>query len=326
MQADIERYLEDVIAAEKSFETQLQGFAKEATLPEAQRMFQEHALETKIQYELLTSRLQALGGGTSTVKSFLAHMFNMEPKAAQVGHKEEERTTQNLIMAFSVENAEVAMYEALVIAAEISGDRQIGDIAREIQAQERQTAEKVWSVIARSATQAFAAVRQDGTETKDIIVRYLQDPEAAERNFEDALASFSKMGDQPSVQSLLATMSRKAKTQHQRLEGRLRGLGASPSTMKSMLAHVLAFTPVSAQMGHEESEKSTQHLMITYSAAAAEMGMYEALAASAAAAGDQTTEALARQLQAEEKDDHRLAWEQLPASARASYQSLVRHA
>jgi ferritin-like metal-binding protein YciE len=327
METTIKRYLEDAIAAEKSFETQLKGFAEEATLSEARSMFEQHAAETRVQYETLTSRLNELGGSTSTVKSFLAHMFNMAPKAAQIGHVAEERTTQDLIMAFSVENAEVAMYEALFVAADLAGDRPTADLARRIQAQEQQTADKVWSVIAHSAAQGFAAAQQhQGTGSKDVLIRYLQDAEAAERNFEDALASFSKMGDQPAVKSLLSTMSRKALTQHERLEARLRTLGSSPSTAKSILAHVLAFTPVSAQMGHEESEKSTQHLMITYSAAAAEMGMYEALAASAAAAGDRATESLARQLQSEEKEDHRLAWQQLLASARESYQSLPSHA
>jgi ferritin-like metal-binding protein YciE len=118
-------------------------------------------------------------------------------------------------------------------------------------------------------------------------------------------------------------MSSKARTQHERLQRRLEELGGSPSTSKRALAHLLAFTPLSAQLGHDESEKNTQHLMITYSAAAAEMAMYEALAAVAAAAGDTETAALARELQAEEKEDHRLAWERLSQSARTSSREVL---
>jgi ferritin-like metal-binding protein YciE len=62
--------------------------------------------------------------------------------------------------------------------------------------------------------------------------------------------------------------------------------------------------------------------MITYSAAAAEMAMYEALAVVATEAGDETTAKLARELQAEEEEDHRLAWEHLPNSARSSFQEV----
>src|SRR4051812_8624924 len=122
MDHPIRRYLEDAIAAEKSFETQLNTFAEEATSPRARTLFEQHAVETRQQYEDLTSRLNALGGSTSTLKSFLANLFNTAPRTAQLGHDERERTTQDLIMAFAVENAEVAMYEALTIAAEAVGD------------------------------------------------------------------------------------------------------------------------------------------------------------------------------------------------------------
>ena len=167
MENTINRYLEDAIAAEKSFETQLEGFAKEASLPDVQRMFQQHAGETRTQYELLTSRLEALGGSTSGIKSFLAHLFNSAPKVAQAGHEEEERTTQDLMMAFAVENAEVAMYEALFVAAEMAGDAETAALARRIQAQEQETADKVWKVIAPSATQAFEALRsRDNSQTR----------------------------------------------------------------------------------------------------------------------------------------------------------------
>ena len=92
------------------------------------------------------------------------------------------------------------------------------------------------------------------------------------------------------------------------------------STGKSFLAHLLAFTPVTAQLGHTGSEKSTQHLMITFAAASAEMGMYEALATAAKDCGDAVTERLARELQQEEMEDHTLAWDALPPTARESAQ------
>ncbi|MBV8817439.1 MAG: DUF892 family protein [Acidobacteriaceae bacterium] len=326
MDNPITRYLEDAIAAEKSFETQLNGFASEATLPVVRQMFEQHAVETRQQYEKLTAQLEALGGSTSTLKSFMAHVFNMAPKAAQLGHTAEERTAQDLMMAFAVENSEVAMYESMIMAAESYGDTETAQLARMIQQQEQDTAKKVWNAIAPAAVAGFESAV--GTETdgaRAVIIRYLEDVEAAERNFEDALASFSKMGEQPEVQSLMSMMSSKARTQHQRLQARLEALGGSPSTMKSMLAHMLAFTPVSAQMTHDDSEKSSQHLMITYAAASAEMAMYESLAASATRAGDQQTAQLARQLQTEEQEDHRLAWERLAQSARQSAQTVAHH-
>lgn len=319
MEYPIRRYLEDAIAAEKSFETQLRGFAEEATYPGASMAFATHSAETKVQHERLTARLRVLGGEPSTIKSALAHLFNMAPHIAQIGHEAEERTTQDLIMAYSMENAEVAMYQAMAVAAEPFDDTETAELARSIQQQERETASKVWKLIGPSAEQAYLkAISGDSANAAPTIARYLQDAEAAERNFETALASFSKTGDQPEVRSLLAMMSAKARTQHERLQARLHALGGGTSTGKSILGHMLAFPPVTAQMGYAASEKNAQHLMITFAAASAEMGMYEALACAAAVSGDQETAALARELQAEEKRDHELAWEHLEQSARTA--------
>jgi ferritin-like metal-binding protein YciE len=151
----IRHYLEDAIAAEKSFETQLQAFARQGDDEEVEAVFAIHAAETRRQYERLTARLQQLGGSVSTAKSFFAHIFGLAPKPAQVGHAPEERTTQNLVMAFTVENSEYAMYEALAAAAEAAGDTTTETLAREIQAEEKQTAEKIWRFIPSRAKIAF---------------------------------------------------------------------------------------------------------------------------------------------------------------------------
>lgn len=161
---------------------------------------------------------------------------------------------------------------------------------------------------------------------QETIVRYLQDAEAAENNFEDALLAFSKTGDQTRVQDALANMSRKAGTQHQRLRARLHALGAKPSGPKSALAHALAFGPAIAQVGQSAGEKNTQHLMITIAAAAAETAMYQALATAAAAADDPETEQLARELQQEERQDYQTAAMLLRESALDSFQRSQRSA
>jgi ferritin-like metal-binding protein YciE len=161
----IKRYLQDAIAAEHSFETQLQGFAKEGDNESAKAAFQQHALETKQQYERLTARLEALGGSTSTAKSFLAHVFGLSPKAAQIGHEEEERTTQNLMMAYAFENSEMAMYESLITVAEAAGDTQTAALARDIQAEEKRTAQKIWALLPDAAVTAFHRVTAEKGST-----------------------------------------------------------------------------------------------------------------------------------------------------------------
>jgi len=316
------RYLENAIASEKSFETQLEGFANNAAFEPARTAFATHATETREQYEQLTRRVHGLGGEPSALKSALAHMFNAAPKIAQTGYSAEERTVQDLMMAFAVENAEVAMYEAMVIAAEAFGDPETASLAREIQSQERATAEKVWQLIAPLSREAFLRT-EAGSSRENPLAIWIEDAEAAERNFEDALSSFSETGDQADVKASFAMMSDKAATQHQRLERRLRELGGTPSTGKSVLAHLLAFAPLSARAGYSDAEKTAQNLMITYSAAAAEMAMYEALASVADAGGDEKTVQLARELQSEEKEDHTIAWKELGPAARHAMMELA---
>lgn len=151
-------YLEDLIAAEKSFETQLTGFSKEGDDAAAQSAFAEHARETRTQYERLTARLEMLGGKPSTAKGMLAQIFSVAPKAAQIGHDADERLTQNLMMAYAVENAEMAMYEVFAAVAADAGDHQTEQLALEIQKQEKETAEKVWKLVGPAARRSMQRV------------------------------------------------------------------------------------------------------------------------------------------------------------------------
>jgi ferritin-like metal-binding protein YciE len=160
----IRAYLEDAIAAERNFETQLRAFAKEGDDPVAQSLFSEHADETRVQYDRLQARLNALGGSPSGFKSMLAHMIGMLPKAAQIGHEKEERTVQNLMMAYTVECSETAMYEALATVARQAGDMETETLARTIQQEERTTGDKIWAHLPVASRIAFNRIVGDSTE------------------------------------------------------------------------------------------------------------------------------------------------------------------
>jgi ferritin-like metal-binding protein YciE len=140
----IQRYIQDAIAAEKSFETQLLGFSETGDDLEVRVLFATHAEETRNQYSRLTRRLEELGAAPSAGKSFLAHLFSLAPKGAQITHIQEEKTVQNLMMAYTVETAECAMYEALAAVAGEAGDEVTAQLARDIQAEETATAQKIW--------------------------------------------------------------------------------------------------------------------------------------------------------------------------------------
>lgn len=149
------RYLQDAMAAESSFESQLRAFSEEGDDDEVRSAFSRHADETRFQYHRLAARLEQLGGAPSNAKSMLAHFFSLTPKLVQATHAAEERIAQNLIIAFSVETGECAMYEALAAVAQAAGDTVTHTLAREIQAEERETAGKLWRFVPSRAKIAF---------------------------------------------------------------------------------------------------------------------------------------------------------------------------
>jgi len=152
----VRRYLEDAIAAEKSFETQLQGFAKDGENAAAKSAFEQHALETKKQYERLTARLESLGGSVSTAKTLLADFLGLGSRLAHSGQGSERRTTQDLMLAFALEYSELALYETLAAIAEAAGDPETAALARSIQKEEKAAAEKFWQLIPEAALQDYA--------------------------------------------------------------------------------------------------------------------------------------------------------------------------
>jgi ferritin-like metal-binding protein YciE len=156
MQDVIRRYLKDAIAAEKSFESQLRGFAKEGNDPKARALFEQHAEETRGRTERLISRLKDLGDTPSAVKSFIAQIFSMAPATASIGHDESERVVQNLIVAYTIEHAKIAMYESLATVAEAVADGETAAITREIQHEIERAARKVWVMISVAAAQSVS--------------------------------------------------------------------------------------------------------------------------------------------------------------------------
>jgi len=143
----VRRYLAHAIVAEKSVETQLNDFAKDAESVTAKTVFEQHALETKKQYERLTERLESLGGSVSGTNTLLSSIFGFKPSAAHLGREGEAHTTQDLILAFAAENGALAMYEVLAAIAEAAGDPETAALARSLQIEEKAATEELWQLL-----------------------------------------------------------------------------------------------------------------------------------------------------------------------------------
>jgi ferritin-like metal-binding protein YciE len=151
----IRQYLKDTIKLEKTFEGQLRSFAREGDDDDVQIAFAEHANETKLQHQRLNARLGLRGVDESDDDGLLTSLLDFAPKFVQAGHSAEQRVVQNLIAAFSMENGECALYEALANVAHAAGDDATEALAREIQAEEQRAAEKIFHFLPSRSKIAF---------------------------------------------------------------------------------------------------------------------------------------------------------------------------
>lgn len=319
----INRYIEDCLAAERNFEDALHAFGETGVQPAVQQLLATAGDKARTQHQRLTALLESRGGSPSEAKSGLAHMLAFTPLSAQAGHGPAEKNTQHLIVTYGAAAAEMAMYESLAEAADQAGEADVVRLARQLQSEESDDAKLVWPLLGPSARDAFAREVADGRKPMEILRDYVEDAIAAEKTFETQLNGFSKEGDFPTAQSAFAEHARETRTQYEQLTARLEGMGGSPSTMKSVLAHLFGAAPKLAQMGHEATERMTQNLMIANAVENAEVAMYEVLAEVSAAAGDRETERLARSIQQQERATGEKVWKLIAPAARRSIQNLT---
>jgi ferritin-like metal-binding protein YciE len=97
-----------------------------------------------------------------------------------------------------------------------------------------------------------------------VLQRYLEGTIAAEKSFEAQLRSMSDEGDYAPARELFASHADETRTQHERLTARLEQLGGSPSSLKTAIAHLFNFAPKTAQLGHSDTEKSAQNLILAF--------------------------------------------------------------
>lgn len=166
----VKRYLEDAIAAEKGFEAQYESFAKEADEASLQELFRQQAAATKAQHDRLVEQLSNFGGTPSTTKGLLAQLFGLSPKIAQIGQNDTERTSQNLYIAFGIENSKLALYEALSTVAEAAGEDDVAALTRSLQSQQKDSIERIWKILPGTEGEEALAALSNGAHGKPAAV------------------------------------------------------------------------------------------------------------------------------------------------------------
>ena len=160
----INRYIEDLIALEASGVTGMKDMIEEATDPQDIALFTQHLAETETQKRRLEVRLAELGGVPNRLKDIVNKIGIAASDLLSVGKDAEDKATRNVIQAFTVENAEIGAYESLIAAASAVGDTQTAALAKEIQAEEKAAAQKLFARIAPLAATAIVIGISEGRD------------------------------------------------------------------------------------------------------------------------------------------------------------------
>ncbi len=149
------RYLDEAHAAEVGIVEMLQDMMQQTQQEQIRAAFEAHMLQTKEQALRVETRLRALGGTPSGGKSFFNSMLSRVADLLHGRQDAYDKTTQDVIKAYSVEHLEIGMYAALATFARLYGDRDTEALALQIMAEEQAAADQLRPLIDSASAKAF---------------------------------------------------------------------------------------------------------------------------------------------------------------------------
>jgi len=149
------RYLADAYAVEEGGLKSLEGISEESDIDEMKAIIDEHVTVSRTQLTRLAGRITALGGDVSKAKSIVNTMIGKLSELANAFHDREDKLTQDLIKAYSLEHFEVGMYTSLRAFANEVGDHETAQLADLILAEEQLAAERFLRLIPEIAKMAI---------------------------------------------------------------------------------------------------------------------------------------------------------------------------
>ena len=148
------RYLDDAHAAEVGIEDMLRSAIDHTNSVQAKAAFQEHLGVTQSQAQRLEQRILSLGGKVSGGKGILNSIMGKVSDLVNAGHDEYDKTTQDIIKAYSTEHLEVGMYTSLKAYAEQLGDSETVALAERAIGEEKEAADALFPLISETAKTA----------------------------------------------------------------------------------------------------------------------------------------------------------------------------
>lgn len=150
------RYLNDAHAAEEGGLSSMKDIAAEATDPDVKSAVMEHMTVTQSQADRLKARILALGGDKAEGKSLVDSIIGKGSSLLNIFHDKEDKQTQDVIKAYSLEHFEVGMYTSLQAYADAVGDTETAQLAAGIMQEEQMAGERLLRLIPQVAVSAVA--------------------------------------------------------------------------------------------------------------------------------------------------------------------------
>jgi ferritin-like metal-binding protein YciE len=155
LKEQLRKYLADAHAIEEQAIQLLEKGPALAGDEQLARIYEEHLAETREHEELIRTRLEVLGGDTSSLKDAALRLGALNWGGFFAAHPDTPGKLAGF--AFAFEHLEVAGYEQLRRVAERVGDTETAEIAKRIVVQERNAAEQLASSFPAAAAASLAA-------------------------------------------------------------------------------------------------------------------------------------------------------------------------
>jgi ferritin-like metal-binding protein YciE len=222
------KYLTDAHAIEEQALAQLRTAPDIAGDPELSRIFAEHLVETEEQERIIRARLEAHDASPSERKDTV---MGVGGKGFVLFARSQPDTPGKLAAhAVSYENLEAAAYELLSRVADIAGDRDSAEAARQIGAQELAMSDRLQSALQRAVDASLREQQPD--DMREQLRKYLADAHAIETQALQLLEKGKDIAGDPELARIYAEHLDETRDHQALVRERLDELGGSPAPVK----------------------------------------------------------------------------------------------
>jgi len=289
------KYLADVHSIEEQALVQMRRAPDLAGDARLSQIFAEHRTETESQERRVRERLDAHGAGPSTIKD-LAGRGGGYAMLLFAG-SQPDTPGKLTAHAFSYEHMEVAAYELLRRLAELAGDEQTAEAARQIGAEEQRMADRLADCFDIAVEASLAEV--EPADLDEQLVKYLADAHAIEQQAIQLLESGPKLAHDEELAYVFREHLAETRRHEKLLEERLAVRGAGPSAAKDAALRSGALN-IGGFFG-AQPDTATKLAGFAFAFEHLEIAAYELLKRVARRAGDEDTVEVAEEILAEER-------------------------